>query len=324
MRLWRSLASVALAAVAFLLLQGCVNLPESLREQLRCAPPDNYGNPACESRNVTEWRGLRLREGQAIVIEDDKALDFALSLLAAEYQPYVHAGLIVLEDGQPFVYEAWAIYKPRMSGRPTRDPGGGVRRVTLASFLRRPGVIAIHEPPPDADGAIAANYARDRLAARTPFDEFFDARDQRSMYCAEFVARAWEAGGASPFQGIAVNDNPSVRQLLDWFEVRAPRLVLAGELLRGERIALIDRQRSLAQIERHFARRRELHRRFTRDQRLGNVFRWNGLSLGFRPQVAAYLSAAPDQGEAILADRMLGPMRQDGDPALTAAREPTR
>ncbi len=323
MRAWRPLASVALAAIALLLLQGCVNLPDALREQLRCAPPDNYGNAACESRNVTEWRGLRLRDGQVIVIEDDEALSFALNLLASEYRPYVHAGLIVLEDGQPFVYEAWAIYKPRLSGRPTRNPGGGVRRVTLDSFLRRPGIIAIHEPPPGADGAAAADYARASLAARTPFDEFFDAGDAASVYCAEFVARAWEAGGAAPADGIAVSGNPSVRMLLEWFEVRAPRLVLAGELLRGNRIALIDRQRNLAQIERHFARRRELHRRFTGDQRLGNVFRWSGMSLAFRPQVAAYLSAAPDAGEAVLADRLLGPVGA-GESTLTVARKPAR
>lgn len=311
----------ALALAAAVLLQGCANLPDSLREQLRCAPPDNYGNAACDARGVTEWHGLRLRDGQVAVIEDGEPLSFALNLLAEEYRPYVHAGLIVMDDGQPFVYEAWAIYKPRFSGRPTRDPGGGVRRVTLSSFLRRPGIIAIHEPPPGVDGAVVARYARAAHATRTPFDEFFDSRDARSVYCAEFVARAWEAAGAAAFAGIAVNGNDSVRELLDWFEVRAPRLVLAGELLQGARVGLIDRKRNLAQIGRHFERRRELHRRFTRDQRLGNVFAWNGMTLRFRPQVEAYLLAAPEPGEAGLADRLLGPMRPPGDSRLAVTRE---
>jgi hypothetical protein len=235
------------------------------------------------------WRGLPLREGQIIVIEQDEPQSFLLALLAEEYRPFVHAGLVVLDGGEPRVYEAWAIYKPRLGGRPTRDPGGGVRSVPLESFLRRDGIIAIHDPPPGVEGARAAAFARANL--RVPFDEFFDARTPGAFYCAEFVARALEAGGAPGYSGTAVSGNPSVRTLLRWFEVSAPRLLLAGDLLHDtQRRALIDRVRGPQEIERHFAERRELHRRFTPDQKLGNVFRWNGVALRWRPTLERALA----------------------------------
>jgi hypothetical protein len=294
-------------------LQACVNLPDSVREELRCAPPDNFANRDCQAvRDPAEirsnWRGAPAREGQIIVIEQDDALSFLLTLMAEVYQPYIHAGLVVVDEGRPYVYEAWAIYKPRWQGRPTRDPGGGVRRVTLSSFLRRAGIIAIHDPPDGVNVADVVGFARASLAARIPFDEFFDSRDSRALYCAEFVARALEAGGARPYDGVALSTNPSVRKLLDWFEVRTPRVVMAGTLLRGtQRRLLLDRSRDALAIEDHFARRRELHGRFTRDQRLGNLFRWNGLTLKFRPQVARWLTpAAPARRNAALSLRAAG------------------
>jgi hypothetical protein len=269
-------------------LTGCVNLPDAVRDQLDCAAPDNFGNESCAH---ARWQGLPIAAGQIIVNEKFSSTSLALALLVERYEPYTHAGLVVFDDGSPYVYEAWAIYKPRLSGRPTRNAGGGIRRVSLASFLRRGGTIAIHEPPAGVDRDAVVAYARARRAERTGFDEFFDARDPGKMYCTEFVARALEAGGAPPFDGIAVNANPSVRVMLDWFEVRAPRLLMVGELLRDtRRIVLLDRRRGLAQIDIEFARRRELHRRFTSDQKLGNVFRWTGFGLAFRPSVAAYVA----------------------------------
>lgn len=37
-----------LLAVPLAGLQGCVNLPPQLREELRCAAPDNFGNQECD------------------------------------------------------------------------------------------------------------------------------------------------------------------------------------------------------------------------------------------------------------------------------------
>jgi hypothetical protein len=181
--------------------------------------------------------------------------------------------------------------------------------VSLESFLRRAGTIAIHDPPPGVDRARAVAYARARLAARTRFDEFFDSRDSRTLYCSEFVARALEAGGARTFAGVPVTRNRSVRVGLDWFEISAPTLIVAGELLEGtQRRALLDRRRGPAEVISLVERRRELHRRFTADQRLGNVLEWNGVTARFRPQVRAYLEAPPGVEDArAAADRLLGP-----------------
>jgi hypothetical protein len=297
-RLWLLAAALAL--------QGCMNLPASIREELQCAAPDHFGNAECQAE--LQWRGLPLRQAQIIVIERGTAQSFVMALLAEQYFPYTHAGLVVLDDGEPYVYESFAVLKPRLRGRPTRDAGGGVQRVPLASFLRRKGTIAIHDAPPGVDREAVVAFARARLAARTPFDEFFDARDAHAVYCTEFVARALEAGGAPPYPGIPVTANASARKLLDWLEVRAPRLLLAGEVLRDtRRRVLIDQWHTREQIDSLAARRRELHRRFTRDQRLGNVVRFGGWSLQWQPQLARYLDVQTAEEDAVaLAARLLG------------------
>ena len=53
---------------AALALQGCMNLPASIREELQCAAPDNFGNADCQAE--LPWRGLPLRQAQIIVIEE--------------------------------------------------------------------------------------------------------------------------------------------------------------------------------------------------------------------------------------------------------------
>jgi hypothetical protein len=292
----RHAALILLPALA--LLAGCAGFHPGRFSTVQVTPA---------AKGSATWHGLPIHDGQIIVFEEDRPLSFLLTLPGVQYQPYVHAGLVVFDAGQPQVYEAWAIYKPRLHGRPTRGARGGVRRVSLASFLERRGIIAIHDPAPAVDRAAVLAFARASLASGIGFDEFFDAEDPRTMYCAEFVARALEAGGAPRFTGVPVSSNPSLRRLLDWFEVRAPRLVLAGELLRDtERRVLIDRHRGAAEIEQHFARRRELHRRFTTEQRLGNLFRWTGMALRFRPQIERYLRApaAAAGGDAVALARL--------------------
>jgi hypothetical protein len=299
--------------VAVLVLSGCTSLD-----------PARFATAEIGAGRPT-WRGLPIEDGQVIVIENDGALPFMLKLLVQRFEPYVHAGLIVFDDGVPQVYEAWAIYHLRLSGRPTRDPGGGIRRVSLDSFLRRAGTIAIHDPPAGVDRVKSVAYARAQLAARTRFDEFFDARDTRTLYCSEFVARALEAGGAGAFAGVRVTDNRSVRVGLDWFEVSAPTLIVAGELLAGtQRQALLDRRRAPAEVASRLERRRELHRRFTADQRLGNVLEWNGVRAAFRPSIRAYLDAPVGIEDArTLADRMLGPFGIAGSDTVASQREPS-
>jgi hypothetical protein len=284
-------------------------LPAFLLAGCASFDPARYETVVVPEPAIATWRGVPVREGQIAVIERPGATSLLLSLVAARYEPFVHAGLVVVDDGEPYVYEAMGVFKPRFSGRPTLGMGGGVRRVKLAAFLARDGIAALYEPEAAVDREAAAAFARVNLAARTPFDDTFDARDARRLYCVEFVARALEAGGAPRVAGVMLSTNPSMRVVLDWLEIDGPAILLAGELLdEDRRVLLASRNLTREQIDMYFARKRELHRRFTVDQRLGNVFDWRGQGLKLRPRVREFLD--PDRAVAldarVLAARMFG------------------
>ncbi len=276
----RGLRALRLARLALaLLLPGCASFG-----------PARYETIVVPESEIATWRGVPVRDGQIAVIERPGATSLLLSLIADRYEPFIHAGLVVFDDGEPYVYEAMGVFKPHLKGRPTRGMGGGVRRVKLAAFLARDGIVALYEPEAVVDRNLVADFARTHLAARTPFDEVFDARDARSFYCVEFVARALEAGRSTPLAGVPLSSNPSMRVVLDWLEIESPTILLAGELLDENRRALLaDRRRTRGQIEAYFERKRELHRRFTADQRLGNAFEWGVLGLKLRPKVREFL-----------------------------------
>jgi hypothetical protein len=298
--------SIACLLPAFLL-TGCASFD-----------PARYETIVVPESAIATWRGMPVREGQIAVIERPSATAVLLSFVADRYEPFVHAGLVVFDDGEPYVYEAMGVFKPHLTGRPTRGMGGGVRRVTLAAFLARDGIVALYEPGAAVDRKAAAAFARANLAARTPFDDTFDARDARRFYCVEFVARALEAGGSAAVTGVTLSTNRSMRVVLDWLEIDSPTILLAGELLDDDRrMLLADRRRTRAQIDAYFERKRELHRRFTADQRLGSVFDWGVMGLRLRPGVREFLDLDRAVGTEA---RALAAKVFEEDPSDPAAR----
>jgi hypothetical protein len=287
-----------MSLLALLTLGGCAGVDLAHYRTLERGPVASQAS----------WRGLPLADGQIIVTEKPGPMALLISLTAQRFEPYVHAGLIVFDGGKPYVYESFGMLMPHFGGRPTRGMRGGVRRVPLEAFLRRGGITAVYEPAADVDRVALVAFARDTLAHRVRFDDVFDGRDPRRMYCVEFVARALQAASARPIEPVPLSANASMRVLLDWFEIDAPDLWLAGALLDGSRqVLLMDPRRPRARIDDYFARKRELHRRFTPDQRLGAVFEWRrGLRL--RPRVGDYLFATDEAEAGRLADRMLGPL----------------
>jgi hypothetical protein len=98
-------------------------------------------------------------------------------------------------------------------------------------------------------------------------------------------------------------------------------LLQAGTIVaRERRVALISRGLTETEIERYFVLKRELHRRFTQDQRLGNVVFWSHQKLRLRPRVAEYFEAGilTQTDPRILADQMFGPQAQGDERVATA------
>jgi hypothetical protein len=241
------------------------------------------GTPA-----VVDFHGIPVRDGQLVVSEQGSPLGMLLSLLSAEAFAWIHVGIIAIEDGTPYVYESNGQLHPTWSSEPPNTAvGGGVRRMSLAWFVANQSYIAIHEPPAGIDPAKLVAFARDSHARRVRFDPWFDLDDPGRMYCTEFVALGLVAAGAPTVETTAVHPGRSIGVLRDWLQIRTTHMIPAAALIgNSERVALISKEHSPAQTSAWFALRQELHRRFTPDQKVGNVLSFSPISgLDFQPPV---------------------------------------
>ena len=83
------------------------------------------------------FRGIPVRTGQIVASEQGSPQSIFLSLLVADNYPFVHTGILAVEDGVPMLYEANGKIQPALGGGPpTRHIGGGLRRVTLRASSR--------------------------------------------------------------------------------------------------------------------------------------------------------------------------------------------
>lgn len=305
--------SLAVLLTLIVTLGGCASFDPARQRALVLSP----------ATTVTPWRGLPVETGQVIVNEHPGATSLFLSFIAQRFAPFMHAGIVVVEEGEPYVYEAMGTIVPLPWRSPNAGMGGGVRRVTLESFLLRGGIAAIYSPGPEVDRNALAEFALAREHEGKPFDGRYDASDKSKYYCVEFVARALEAAGAAPLAAAPTTRNPSVRIALDWLGIDTPAFLLAGELVAGERrVALISRRFTEAGIARYFALKRELHRRFTDDQRVGSVVYWRLQSLHLRSRVDRYFEVGldVDTDPGFLADQMFGSLSDSRDVRVAESR----
>jgi hypothetical protein len=300
---------------------GCVNLPPEVERELDCAPPgtpNHFSNaPSCAAA------ALRDHPVALVVNEHPNGGSLFLSLVAGRFAPYTHIGLVVAEPEGPMVYESMGMILPLPWRKPNAWVGGGVRRVSLQAFLERGGITAIHALPPGIESGRVAQFARDRRRERKAFDARYDPRDDSKYYCVEFVARALESGGAAAFAAAPTSRNRSVRVALGWLDITTPEMLLAGDLIAdAPRLALFSRRFTAAQVARYFELKREIHRRFTDDQRVGNVVEWRKQRLWMRPDVDRFFEAgmAVDVDARQLAVEVFGPMPDDASMRVADSR----
>lgn len=230
------------------------------------------------------------RPGQLVASEQGSAQGLFLSLFAAEPHDFVHTGIVVTDPDGTFVYETNGFLRAEIGGTPADRVAGGVRRVPWEDFARDQRFVAVFDPPAGLDVGRTVDYLRGQLG--TPFDLRFDPRDDAALYCSELTAKALAAGGFDPALA-SFNANPSLRTVRDWLGIDADGLYVPPAITgTGPPVALISRWHSRRQIHAYFAAKRELHRRFTADQPVGNVLGyspWRGLRL--RPAVQGFLAA---------------------------------
>ncbi len=241
-----------------------------------------------QRREPDAWLELPLAPGQIVVTGSLNTLDIFAGLIPETFNPYVHAGVIDIIDGKPYVYEEFGHRRLRLGGKPNDSVVGRVERVPLQDFLNRYFYIEIWEHPRLDQERIVA-YAREQYERATPFDAHFDYGENEALYCTEFVARAIEAGGADPIPVTPNRNNPSMRAGLDWLGVPG-EIIQANTLVQSaNKVATLSRNHSLTEIRLATALKYELYRRFTCDQKLGNLFKWNLVVLNLREPVITFM-----------------------------------
>ena len=226
---------------------------------------------------------LPLESGQIIVTSSESTLDIFVSLLPSVYNPYVHAAVLSIENGKPYIYEEFGRQwlNPFVKS-PTDAISGRVKRVPLYEFLERYAFIEIWDPA-DLDKAAIVKFAQLHFEQRTPFDPYFDHNEKDALYCTEFVALALEAGGAAKFTVIPNRSNRSARIVLDWLKVPEEMIQTSTLVASSNRVATLSLTKTLTDIRVMDEVRREFYRRFTCDQRVGNLFSVAGPTVRLRP-----------------------------------------
>lgn len=244
-------------------------------------------------QRVPSYVGLPLASGQLVLSEAPSALNLVIALLPETYRPFVHAGILSFEDGAPYVYEAIGAWGIPFGRRPTDAIGGAIQRVPLEKFLANNDFVEFYDPPATVDLGKMVAFAQHHYRAKTPFDAYFNAYDHRKLYCAEFVALALEHSGAAPVPVSKMRANHSVKVALEWLGIHAERHYQAADLIVGATpVAALSRRHTLTQARVHFAVRREIHRRFTSNQRLGHVITRTSFGIEERKELRRFEAAA--------------------------------
>lgn len=262
-----------------------------------CAEPSfarlHFLSSAESAENPATYLHMPLRTGQVVLSEAPGPYSLLFSLGPERPYDFTHAAILVMEEGKPFVYEMTGEYKPSF-GRPTDSIEGGPKRMPLADYCMAYLYVEIFDPPHGVDGEKVGAWCKARFEDETEFDAYFDYSEHEKLFCTEFVALALEAGGAPPVELVSVRPHPSLEKLLVWLGVGRERCLPAGLLADPERsAAALGQMPTLAAAASYFAAKAELHRRFTPDQLLGNVFDMTGLAdIAIRPSVYEFLVRA--------------------------------
>ena len=288
----------------------------------RYATADVAALPAAAVATIS-FQGIPLRSGDIIVSEGYSESSLLLTLMAERYSPYVHAGIIVVDGGEPYVHHAFASFWPVPGRAPTTTMSGRIRRDPLASYLSQREVVSIGRLPDATAADRVAAFARDAHRERLAFDPFFDTAAADAVYCTEFVARALLDAGVGAPAPVRRNANRSLAKAFDWLQIESREFWLAGDLLDGlTPVATLSRTLSPTQIDARFALKAELHRRFTPEQPLGNIFRWGLGGPQLRPHIARLVTAAMATSETRYTDERLRALIQTmlGDAPKAATR----
>jgi hypothetical protein len=248
-----------------------------------------YDDPAPDAP-----KGLPFRTGQIVLSEAPGPHGVLFTLAPDRFYRFTHSAVIVTDErGEPFVYDMSAEFKPTLATEPAGSLFGGIRRTPLADYVGMHLYVEVFEPPAGVDRARISARVNELLAQHIEFDSAWDFDDRRAMFCSEFVVDVLAAGGAPRPPLVSLTPNQSLRTVLRWFGVRSLESLPAAALPRERRVAAFSVWPTRPAAEAYLEAKRELYRRFTPDQHIGNLLELDRYDVKLRPRVAEFLERAP-------------------------------
>jgi hypothetical protein len=275
------------------------------------------------------YRGLPLHSGQIVVSESGNQYSLFFSIMPEQYAPHIHAGILIFDGDKPYVYEALGSLGLFMGSEPTDNISGHIRRRPFKRFIDNENYTSIYNLPENIDKDKVIQYALEHFKNKTPFDPYTDTESHDRLYCTEFVAMALAAGSDESIALTPYRKNNSIKKIRNWLKFVSDKIILADSLVQLENhVVTLSSRLTLRELRLYVLTRYELHRRFTKNQRLGNLFKWSGVKLGLREPVEQFKESAMDLFEkdnqppswelayvavAKLADQMLGYFPKNDD-----------
>ena len=237
---------------------------------------------------------LPFETGQILLSEAPGPHGVLFTLAPNRFFRFTHSAIIVTDErGEPFVYDMSAEFKPTLATTPPGSLHGGVRKTSFADYVGIHLYVEVFEPPSGIDRKRVGERVRALEQAGVDFDPHWDFHDRRRLFCSEFMVEVLGAGGAPSPPLVPLSENRSLRRVLAWFGISDGDSLPAAALPRERLIAAFSRWPTRAAAEAYLEAKRELYRRFTPDQHIGNLLELKGLDVELRPAVQAFLDRAP-------------------------------
>lgn len=279
-------------------------------------PPVRMLGAKKDPANPPNYNGLALKSGQLVLSESPDATSYVFFLIPKKFYAFTHVAVLSMEDGEPWVYDITGEvktfpFKKRLMDNVT----GKMYRRRLFEYVAPNLYAEIYDPPPGTDGDKLAAYVRQKYKEGVEFDSHFDFHDHSKLFCSELVAMGIEAAGGGKFVPEESNPNPSVVEGMKWLGVPPGEALPAGRFADPARyVGALGQFKTRTNAWSYFEAKRELHRRFTMDQRLGFLLTIdnNGV-VDVRPEITSFAGKASH-----LFDQDPNPP-EPGDPRIEAA-----
>lgn len=279
-------------------------------------PPMRILGAKTDAEHKPTFLGLPLKSGQLLLTESPDATSYVFVLIPKKFYPFTHVAIVSIEDGEPWVYDVTGEVKTfPLKKRLMDNVTGKMYRRRLYEYVAPNLYAEVYDPPEGADGEKVAAYARQKFKEGVEFDSNFDYREHQKLFCSELVSLAIEGAGGPRIEPEPSNPNPSVVEGMKWLGVPPGEALAAGRFVDPKRyVGALGQFPTRTSAWLYFEAKREIHRRFTVDQRMGFVLTLGGNGqVDVRPEITNFTIKASH-----LFDDMETPP-EAGDPRLTEA-----